>query len=711
VVSTSQEIFVFGRFRLDVVRREFAADGLPVALSSRAFDILRFLIENRDRIVGKDEIIAHVWRGTMVEENNLAVQLSSLRRVLSDGEGGARLIVTVPGQGYRFIGNLAQPEAAVSDAAGEFAGGSVSSPEQPAKPKTRLAAIVTAGAGLACLCGVSFYFWHARSVLAPGLSIVVLPFHNPGGNPANAYLANAITDDLTNDLGHIPQSTVIANESAASVSGKGLTAQQIGQKLQVRYILEGGVDIDDAAHPCNARLIDTGTGAALWSFECPGAGTVPSARDAIVHGIASALHFAIDQLESSRSLHDRPDNPNAIDLFFEARAILDQKDTLEGLERAQKLLEQAIALQPDFGDALTALGATLLRKIWEFTYTEAARDLQQAHDVIAEAIRLAPRNALAWASKAELLQTVGEYRQAQAAAEVALAIEPNSVEALSALASNAWQLGQLDAEAKYLATINRLDPTSVASTQRIMSVATIALLRGEAAESERLLLTLNGGEPDRISMADSTYWISLLLVAAYQLDGESQRASTLYRKFAASWPNRSAWRFGVDYFPKAVSALPGAAHILAALHDAGMPQFGDGAIALSGTASCRADDDYSPTPLALAGGTVISAHELADRLGGPTPPLVVDIGKGAYSPKSARWRDPVTAEQSNVDFITKLAADRGTAIVIMSDGPFGCDSHDAATALIGRGYTSILWFRGGEEAWAKARMPFSDFRP
>ena len=106
-MGAGEGIFEFGRFRLDGTTRVLSDDGVPVALSSRAFDILHFLIVHRDRTVTKDEIIARVWQGMTVDDNNLAVQISSLRRALSDHDENAPLILTIPGRGYRFVGKIA----------------------------------------------------------------------------------------------------------------------------------------------------------------------------------------------------------------------------------------------------------------------------------------------------------------------------------------------------------------------------------------------------------------------------------------------------------------------------------------------------------------------------------------------------------------------------------------------------------------------------
>jgi DNA-binding winged helix-turn-helix (wHTH) protein len=103
IVHARTETFVFEPFRLQPERRLLLANGLPVTLTPRAYDILEFLVRNRDRVVTRDEIVAHVWRGVTVGENNLSVQMSTLRHALAEPAGKKPLIVNIPGRGYRFV--------------------------------------------------------------------------------------------------------------------------------------------------------------------------------------------------------------------------------------------------------------------------------------------------------------------------------------------------------------------------------------------------------------------------------------------------------------------------------------------------------------------------------------------------------------------------------------------------------------------------------
>src|SRR5215510_11638560 len=108
-----KKAFSFAEFRVEPSTRRLTKGGEHLALNAKAFDVLLYLIENAGRVVSKDELLSTVWEGHFVEEANLAVQISSLRRVLGDRTNDPRFIATIPGKGYEFIGEMDGPEEIV----------------------------------------------------------------------------------------------------------------------------------------------------------------------------------------------------------------------------------------------------------------------------------------------------------------------------------------------------------------------------------------------------------------------------------------------------------------------------------------------------------------------------------------------------------------------------------------------------------------------
>ena len=174
----SEEIS-FGRFRLDLGRRELWRDEAPVRLHRRALDILCALAAAKGDVVGKDELLAQLWPGRIVEEGNLHVHVSGLRRALDEHGEGYSYVVTVPGRGYRLAG---------------LAGASSAGPAPPPSPRPL--------------------------PLPDKPSIAVLAFQNMSGDPEQEYFADGMVEEITTALSRIRWLFVIAPIRVSPIRGK-----------------------------------------------------------------------------------------------------------------------------------------------------------------------------------------------------------------------------------------------------------------------------------------------------------------------------------------------------------------------------------------------------------------------------------------------------------------------------------------------------------
>jgi len=545
---------------------------------------------------------------------------------------------------------------------------------------------------------------------APQFSIAVLPFRYSGPDRTQDYLADAVTDDLISDLAHIPGSTVIARETAEAVKSE--PPQQIGRDLHVRYVLAGTLVHEDGKYLVTAHLIDTVTGAQVGDTFRGAQPSLSMTRNDVVHHLAHIIQFELDRLESSRSLHDRPDNPGALDLFFRARALLDSDDTAQGLSDAQDLLEQALREQPDFADAGAALGWLLLRKVISSDDDAAQdRDWVRAKEVIDHTLRLAPRNSTAISAMARKLFIDRKYPEATATAEFALSIEVSDLEATWVLANCAWMRGDLDAEAKYLDEVAALNPDGIDMKRRNLLLGEIRLLQMRPAEAIEHLLASISGDPEPQPGAETLgrpELARLWLIGAYALNNDVPAARALYGEYNNIWPNRSVWRVASN-FPHPVAALPGAKATLDALRAAGMPQVGDPTVGLASPSIPCGSEQYDLTPTELPGGAVIGTADVARMLGGDKKPVIIDLGGGSVTIPSAQWFDPGGSAETSTQFVLDTASRSGRsnldqAVIVVGDGPFGCSAYGAASLLVARGYTSVFWYRGGEEAWANRNL-------
>jgi adenylate cyclase len=729
--GAADRVIGFGPFLLDPGKRTLSANGTPVAISSRAFDILQMLIEQRDRVVAKDEIMDRVWPNMFVEDNNLAVHISALRRMLTLEDGGPQLIVTVSGRGYRFVGQVDEPKPALQ--------AEVPTPlPAPAQPAKRRSGWMVPAAAAAVVAAIILAGYMGRGAIravfmapgpqpapatvaaAPRLSIAVLPFRNLSNNPEEDYLADAVTDDLTTDLSHIPGSVVIARSSSDIYKTRNVGAEQIGTELGVRYLLEGSLRYSADRVVTNAQLIDTQTGAHLWAerFDSPRQ-LLSDTQTAIVRRIGSALNFNLIQIEGNRSLHDRPNNPDALDLFMRARSTLDRADTLKGLTDGQTLLEKAIALQPDFVDALSELAWCLLRKARDFDDPTDAADVASARTLIAHAIELAPQNARVLVVKGYLLKLEGHCREASSTYQIALTFDPNDVDARSGLALCAANLGHLDEAERLILDTLKIDPQNPNNRVRYNQLGLVYLMLGKYPDAIDWLNKAKAADPDPSGPTESLTrmeWNEIGLIAAFGSSGQQQEARARYAAYAGRWSHRSVWRL-TTYLTKAQNAVPTFRAAFDGLKTAGMPEFADETIDehVPAPAEPRMAGDFETTPTSAPNAQTIKTSALSDMLRKGPQPIVIDVGCGAAVIPGASWiNDTFPSSDSQADLEREILhlsnGDRARQIVIMGSSVFDWNPYNATLAVQKLGFRNVLWYRGGEEAWVAAGLKADDRR-
>jgi TolB-like protein/DNA-binding winged helix-turn-helix (wHTH) protein len=346
---SSTESSLFEGFRLDrragvLFRRDERGVFAPMAIGSRALDILGVLVERPGDLVSRAEIMEAVWPGTAVEDSNLNVQVAALRRILDDGRAEGSCIQTVPGRGYRFVAPVTRVERAASPASvlstGNGSDGLMAENEQaqgpgllrqiggiaPAsKPRGRhplwggvMATVI--GAMVLVAAGVAWNWsslWPRDALRAPRLSIVVLPFANLGNDPEQQYFADGVTEDVTIDLSRIAHMFVISRNTAFTYRNKHVDTKQIGRELGVRYVLEGGVRRSGNQLRVTARLIDAETDAHLWAERFDRAtGDLFAPQNEITSRIAAALNLELVGAEAARPT----ENPDALDYILRGRA-------------------------------------------------------------------------------------------------------------------------------------------------------------------------------------------------------------------------------------------------------------------------------------------------------------------------------------------------------------------------------------------------------
>ena len=243
------------------------------------------------------------------------------------------------------------------------------------------------------------------------LSIVVLPFGNLSGDPAQDYLADALTDELTTALSRIPNSFVIARNTAFTYKGKPVDAKAIGKDLGVRYVLEGSVQPSGGQMRVNAQLIDADNGAHLWAeqFDTPRANLLQM-QDEIVARLARAMQFQLPQAEAARLKRTPAANPNAEDLALQCEGALWKVGGLgEEANAGYRLCEQALAIDPNNDRALGLLSIKYWLPVGMGVSVDPKADLKRADELASRAIALNPNQDGHHITKAMVLLNQARY--------------------------------------------------------------------------------------------------------------------------------------------------------------------------------------------------------------------------------------------------------------------------------------------------------------
>ena len=460
-------VYQFGDFHLDVEERQLLRrDGTAVPLTPRVFDTLRYLVEHSGKVLDKEVLMDAVWPDAVVEENNLAQNISTLRRVFGESPGSQRYIVTVPGRGYRFIAEVSQRENGAAPGAtatnnlpptptlvAETPIEKTSVAEPPAiRPTLRPILLI---ALTLCALGAALFFMWGRRVQTPAVpptssappafaipekSIAVLPFENLSDDPRNAYFATAVQDEILSNLARLADLKVISRTSANLYkTGNPRNVREIGQQLGVAHILEGSVQYLGDRVRVNAQLIDTRTDAHLWAqtFDRELA-DVLVIQSELARAIADQLQAKISAGEEARLALKPTENADAYLLYLRARAIETRyRAEKSDWDEAIKLYEQARDLDPGFALARARLSILISHA---YQSTDPARTVE-ARAEAEEALRLRPalgeaRLALAYT----YFRGPRDYDRALKELERAAEMLPNSAEVpLAAAYIYKWQ--------------------------------------------------------------------------------------------------------------------------------------------------------------------------------------------------------------------------------------------------------------------------------
>ena len=317
--------YLFEDFALDDDKRELHRGADAVSITPQAFDVLVYLIRNRERVVSKDDLISAIWGGRIVTDTALTTRLNSARAAIGDTGEEQRLIKTLPRKGFRFIGRVQETDKP-DDAANSAVQPLALVPEPSDKP-----------------------------------SIAVLPFQNLSGDPEQEYFADGLVDDITTALSRFRELFVIARNSSFTYKGKAVDIKRVGRQLGVRYVLEGSVRKAGTRLRINGQLIDVATGAHIWADRFDGSlDDIFDLQDKVTQQVVGAIAPEVERAEKERASRRPVGNIDAVTAYYRGLVQGGFPTSPANNDAAFRHFETAIALDPNFvpayGGAASCIG-------------------------------------------------------------------------------------------------------------------------------------------------------------------------------------------------------------------------------------------------------------------------------------------------------------------------------------------------------------------
>ena len=487
--------FTFEGHMLDPDRRELARGAQTIMIGPQVFDLLLHLVQNRERVVTKDNLIDVVWGGRIVSDSTLTSHINAVRKAIGDTGEEQRLVRTLARKGYRFVGEVREID-------GSERPDPVRPPErEPGEPSES-----------------------AAHPAAPALtlpdrpSIAVLPFFNLSGDPTQDYFVDGVVEDIISALSRMSGLFVIARNSSFTYKGRAVDVKQVGRELGVRYILEGSLRKAANRVRITGQLVDGTTGATLWSERFDGTiDNIFDLQDQMTADVVGAIAPRLEYAEIERAKHKPTESLDAYDYYL--RGIWSFRQvSRSAIDEAMPLFYEAIQRDPDFASAYAmAAWCYSLRKINRWV-TDPERQIAEGTRLVRRAIELGQNDAVALASSVHaLVHLARDLDSGLASADRALALDPNLAAGWFVSGFVRIWRGQPEDAIERLARAMRLNPLSPDMHRMEVGVAIAHLLAGRTEDA------LSWAEKASRDKADRAFPIGIL-AAIYACAGRADEA-------------------------------------------------------------------------------------------------------------------------------------------------------------------------------------------
>jgi DNA-binding winged helix-turn-helix (wHTH) protein/TolB-like protein/Tfp pilus assembly protein PilF len=515
--------YEFGPFRLSPSRWVLERGGETIPLTPRAFDTLLALVESRGRVLTKEELLQTVWKGAVVDENNLSQAISAVRKALGEGANGDRYVSTIPRRGYSFVAPVEEirdvPQPMPQAAAVPAPPADVAPARAPFRWRVLWIALVLLAAALGA-------FWMVRGradrqAEAPVRSLAVLPFKLLSPAAGNEHLGLALADAVITRLGYVRSLSVRPISAVLLFAEKDPVAA--GRSLSVDAVLEGRIQESAGRLRVTVQLIAVERGTPFWSgkFDVPRAALF-SLEDSVSGDVAYALASKLSTQEELRLARHHSTRPEAYEAYLRGRYFWSRRSPKD-LEAAVREFEAAITADARFAPAWSGLAdARVLRG------TDFPAEFALARAAAEKALSLDPDLAEAHASLA-MARFFGEWDFAGAEREFQLALNlaPGYATAHGWYAYWLVSAGRFDEAVAEIRSAREIDPTSLTMNRDVGHILLYARRFDEAAAQLKSVVRMDPSYPH------VRFYLAVSLLYASHLE----EASTEARALAAAGGN------------------------------------------------------------------------------------------------------------------------------------------------------------------------------
>lgn len=388
--------YVFDDYMLDPNRRELFRRSEAVVIGPQVFDLLLYLVQRRENVVNKDELLDAVWKGRIVSESTVASHINAARKAIGDNGAEQRLIRTVARKGFRFVGEVKEVRTfAITDA---LTSDTITSAESSV----------------------------LDLVIPDKPSIAVLPFLNLSGDSEQDYFIDGVVEDIVSALSRIRWLFVIARNSSFTYKGRAVDIRQVGRELGVRYVLEGSMRKSEKHARITGQLIDATTGAHIWAERFEGTlDDIFDLQDQISASVVGAIARQLERVEIERANQKPTDSLDAYDYYLRGRAKLNS-GTREATDDGLPLFIKAIELDPNYAAAYAMAGWCHFWHKVNNWMTDRPKGIEEGTRLARRAIELGKDDAVALTRGGHALaHFVGDLDMSIALVDRALALDPN----------------------------------------------------------------------------------------------------------------------------------------------------------------------------------------------------------------------------------------------------------------------------------------------